>query len=99
MKCKYKLFTDSEVFHKEYSSKATLSEMVGMSCQWKEDKNGRIYAGKVRFKLLENYIMCLSLHGYFKSHFPCVMNEKEALWIMKNHPSKKYVKNLKELSK
>jgi len=53
MKCKYKLFTDSQVFHKEYSNKSTLSEMMGMYSQWKEDKNGNFYAGKVRFKLID----------------------------------------------
>jgi hypothetical protein len=53
MKYKYKLFTDSQVFHKEYSNKATLSEMVGISCQWRKDKNGKVYTGKARFKLVD----------------------------------------------
>jgi len=53
MKCKYKLFTDNEVYMKRFSNKATLSEMTGINSQRKEDKNGNFYVAKVRFKLLD----------------------------------------------
>jgi len=49
----------------------------------------------VGFFLLGNKIMILCQHGYFTSHFPPCMDEREAIWLIENRPPKNYVRNFK----
>jgi len=51
------------------------------------------HTARITLSLAEHsgWIMCVTEYGgYFKSHYPPVLDEREALWIIKNHPNKRY---------
>lgn len=53
----------------------------------------------VLFSLAGNHIVAVTPHGYFNTGHPTVIDEEEALWILKNHPHTRMwgVRNLKEI--
>jgi len=51
---------------------------------------------RVGFTLAEGgHCLTVSDHGYFKTGIPCAIDENEAYWLLKHHPT---AKNIKELT-
>jgi hypothetical protein len=49
----------------------------------------------VKIFIQNNKICFMADCGWFPSHLPNVIDENEAIWILKNHPkSKSYIKSL-----
>ena len=50
----------------------------------------------VLFSLIGNRVVTVANCGCFNSGLPDVIDEKEALWILQNHPLAKNIKNIVE---
>lgn len=49
---------------------------------------------KVFFSLINSKVVTIAPCGYFGSGLPDVIDNKEAYWILKNHPAAGYIKDI-----
>jgi hypothetical protein len=51
----------------------------------------------VGIALSDNITVLVTDDGYFRAPIPPVVDEEDALWLLRNHPSAKDVKSIREV--